>query len=220
MVFQFKNWRRSLPLLAVLLISCLIALAIAPTNNHKFYSLISVNHWVDAVKRDNGIFDLRDESDDRAQENEIAISGVRDEPDTGLARIKLAQAAMRKIVDNPFIGIGAREWTYFTPHPHNVLLECALTFWIPSALAFGAFFIISVWKLITEQAELTESVCVSSLLVAVLLVFLLICNLVQKQLGSFKCIPLFLLSGYASAMVGGKKQIPSGNLANNRQVCP
>lgn len=189
MVSQYKYWHRSIRLFAVLLCGVVIGVVIAPNNNHKYYGLASPDNWLKAA----------------TLPESIASPGLMDDTDTGVIRIKIARDAIIQIVDSPLLGIGARQWDYYSPHPHNVLLESALIFGVPSSFALTFFYMAAIWSLLKIQPCLPDADQTKYAMVAALLLFLLVYNLIQGELASFRSLPLFLLSGYAVGMVAMKK---------------
>jgi len=226
MIIQYRRWRRALMLLSICAGSTLFAVAVAPENNLNYYGLNSPTDWVTTLKSAPGPAlpaqaagpGSKGSGAASRSYGPIAIAGEFDEPDTGVARIKLARMAWMSIVDNPLFGIGVRDWDYFSPHPHNVFIESALVFGVPSLLALLLFYALAILQLLVHRAGWTTLEHTRYAMVAALLLFLLCYNLVQGQLASFRSLPLFVLSGYAGAMVAHINQL--SRAAGGRTACP
>lgn len=198
MGIQFRRWKKSISLVMVMLISSIIAISIAPSNNQQFYLRNSFSKWGAALAQKEWA---------RSTAESVITPVVSLEPisDTGVERIRLAADATSKIVHNSAFGIGVRAWTYDAPHPHNVILESALTFGMPSAFALLLFNMVSIWRLIFTNKVMTDAEQKKYVLVGGMLLFMFLYNIVQGQLASLRSLPLFLLGGYACAMIADRK---------------
>jgi len=179
---QYKRWSNALSLLAALIISSMIAVAVSPENNIRYYNLVSPLAWLEYHN---------------VSSVAPSVSGaIPDVADTGVIRMHLTLEAIQKIIDRPWLGTGAKIWTYSSPHPHNIFLESALMFGIPSFCVLGVFYVMVLWRLLIRSDDKKQDV-----LIGVLLLFFILYNCIQGQLSSFRSLPLFLLSGYAVSMI-------------------
>jgi O-antigen ligase len=183
---QQRRWRNALSLLIALIVGSAVALAVAPENNIRYYNLVSPHAAVEYFTA------------------HIGSSGIPqampDTADTGMIRAHLTLEALHKIIDRPWLGIGAKSWTYNSPHPHNIFLESALMFGIPSFCVLVVFYVIVLWRLLMRPVDKIN------VFVGAMLLFFLVYNFIQGQLASFRSLPLFLFSGYAVSMVVRKRE--------------
>lgn len=195
---QYKKWKKSLLLIVVMLISSITAISIAPSYNQQFYLRNSFSNWgATLVQKEQA---LRSAESVRTPVTDLVVIS-----DTGSERINLAADAIYNILHNPFFGIGAQKWTYDAPHPHNVIIESALTFGLPATFALLLFITVSIWRLTFTNKLIPDAENMKYVLVGGLLLFMFLYNLVQGQIASFRSLPLFLLGGYACAMIAGRK---------------
>lgn len=216
-VFYFRN-HVSAPRIYLVLISLVIglvlALVAAPENNIKYYGLTSISRLIDEARKP--IFD------DTNQKSDVPfVMPSVHESDSAVARLKLLRYSFQAIQQSPAIGVGVKEWTYYSPHPHNVIIETALVFGIPAAVALLLFYIFTIMSLIHKTSPSNKLWLVS--LIALLL-YLIFYNLVQGQLASFRSLPLFLLSGLAASYFAHVQKchgvMPGRNFLGLRQPTP
>jgi len=181
---------------AALLISVVVAAAltsnIAPENNIKFNTQWKIDslHKVPSSISGQGY-------------------GEVDETDSAAVRLVLWGRAITHMMDSPLMGIGPKEWTYEKPHPHNVVLESGQSFGVLSVVSLLGFFAMMLFSTrVSEAISLRQQVIRSS--IWVLCIYMLFYNLVQGQLGSFRSLPLFLLCGLVSGLVGNNQGLLKG----------
>jgi len=184
---QYQRWRNALSLLVAFSIGLVVALVVAPENNIQYYNLVSPNALIEYFK-------VYTSSSGIPQE-------IPETADTGVIRMHLTLDALNKIIDRPWLGIGAKIWTYNSPHPHNIFIESALIFGIPSFCVLVAFYVMALWRLLIRSVDKKQDV-----LIGALLLFFIFYNCIQGQLASFRSLPLFLLSGYAASMITRQRE--------------
>ncbi len=184
---QKRRWRNALSLLVAFSIGLVVALVVAPENNIQYYNLVSPNALIEYFK-------VYTSSSGIPQE-------IPETADTGVIRMHLTLDALNKIIDRPWLGIGAKIWTYNSPHPHNIFIESALIFGIPSFCVLVAFYVMALWRLLIRSVDKKQDV-----LIGALLLFFIFYNCIQGQLASFRSLPLFLLSGYAASMITRQRE--------------
>lgn len=171
-----------------LVLGLILGFVAAPENNIKYYGLTSVSRLVDEM--------LQPISWSSDQKSDLPfVMPTVDESDSGVVRLKFLRFSFQAIQKSPVIGVGVKEWVYSSPHPHNVIIETALMFGIPAAVMLSLFYLITIAGLIHKTSPQNELWLVS--LIALLL-YLLLYNIVQGQLASFRSLPLFLLNGLAA----------------------
>ena len=216
MGIQFRRWKKSISLVMVLFISSIIAISIAPSYNQQFYLRNSFSKWSATLHQEERarqaaesvvapVADLEPVPDTGAESVVAPAADLEPVSDTGAERIHLAAGAINTITHHPVFGIGAQTWTYDAPHPHNVILESALTFGLPATLALLLFNTVSIWRLIFTNKVMTDAEQKKYVLVGGMLLFMFVYNLVQGQLASLRSLPLFLLGGYACAMIADRR---------------
>lgn len=185
-VALINRWRQLTNLGLCAVIGFAVAFVIAPPGNKAFYSHTSVNAGINAI--------ALTQQEGSAQIDEARSRKNISEVDSGVARVRLAEISFGQIRSNMVWGIGAQNWNYYSPHPHNIVLEAAVMFGIPAALLLLTFFLRIIYRVSRESGW-------SSVAIVSLVVFLAIYNLFQGQLGSFRSFPLFVLSGYAVSVL-------------------
>ncbi len=179
---------KNIAMLLAFLLGTALALVMAPKNELTFYQLTSPTNWI-AVLHESEIGHFSNETRAAETHNNPNAHHNPNETDSGVARIKLSQLAIAVIFDSPWQGIGAQNWTYWKPHPHNIILESGVMFGAPAALVMSIFFISLIYKASKKDDEVL-------ILLTAFVVFLLVYNLLQGQLASFRSLPLFLMSGF------------------------
>ena len=174
--------------LTSLVLGVVLALIIAPENNIKYYGLTSVERSIEeGLQPDSGI---------SVQDSDVSfVMPAVNESDSGVARLKYLRFSFQAILQSPVVGVGVKEWVYDSPHPHNVVVETALMFGVPAAVALLLFYMATLKFLadLVPKISLLNELWLMSLIA--LLLYMLFYNLVQGQLASFRSLPLFLLSG-------------------------
>lgn len=188
--------RRAVLLLLALSTGIAVAVTVAPPQNHEYYGLFSPSEWFRALTEKDGL-----EYDPNHN-------------DTGTTRIKLAQMAIAEIAQHPLVGVGARPWTYVAPHPHNIILEGMLVAGVLAGLAFAAFAMLLLLRLaraVTRPEHLPSGWLAA---VASLCTYLIVYNLIQGQLASFRSLPLFLVCGFAVALTAKQPAAPADSVTS------
>lgn len=185
---SYVSPRRILLVFVSLVLGVVLALVVAPENNIKYYNFTSLERLKSEVSKPGSDFSVH-------ENDEHFVMPAVHESDSGVSRLKLLRFSFQAIVQSPIIGVGAKEWVYFSPHPHNVIVETALMFGIPAALALSSFYLVILKFLagLVHEVSPPNDLWLASLIV--LLLYMLLYNLVQGQLASFRSLPLFLLSG-------------------------
>ncbi|EAU54368.1 hypothetical protein SPV1_00275 [Mariprofundus ferrooxydans PV-1] len=199
-------WRRAdnvnkLWIIAAIIAGVALAYITAPENTKRFYGQWDVADLVKAAEL-------------QGVPHGYGYGEV-DPTNSAAVRLVLWARAWENIKNNPVLGIGARSWSYKDPHPHNVIIESALLFGLPSAMALVIFFLFlmnCVLRNFPKMLAQNQAVTVS---IVFLLLFYLILNMTQSQLGSFRSLPLFLLSGFAVACLSSLLQKQRGDLFND-----
>lgn len=99
------------------------------------------------------------------------------------------------------------------PHPHNIILEGMLVAGVLAGLAFAAFalLLLRLARAVTRPEHLPSGWLAA---VASLCTHLIVYNLIQGQLASFRSLPLFLVCCFAVALTAKQPAAPADSVTS------